>query len=137
MDNYLEKFLKNFIHFKMNDNTALFIVSDHGENMVSLHHYLKGSEFQYETTLGTFFLILPENNKHYNYNVDNIRINQQRFITPYDIHDTLINILFDECDYYSGSGQTLFQKVDGLKRSCSNYPNDFDNMKRYCSCISH
>ena len=137
MDNYLEKFLKNFIHFKMNDNTALFIVSDHGENMVSLHHYLKGSEFKYETTLGTFFLILPENNKLYNYNVDNIRINQQRFITPYDIHDTLINILFDECDYYSGSGQTLFQKVDGLKRSCANYPKDFDNMERYCSCISH
>ena len=100
---------------------------------------IKMKEFLISVSSNIFSILSKstEYNKLYNYNVDNIRINQQRFITPYDIHDTLINILFDECDYYSGSGQTLFQKVDGLKRSCANYPKDFDNMERYCSCISH
>ena len=107
---------------------------DHGENMVSLHHYLKGSEFQYETTLGTFFLILPENNKHYNYNVDNIRINQQRFITPYDIHDTLIHICFNfippsileegKFNYkannaFSGKGESVFNGITQEDRFCT------------------
>jgi hypothetical protein len=33
-------------------------------------------------------------------------------------------------------GQSLFQKINGLKRSCENYINDFDDRKD-CHCINY
>ena len=137
MDDYFEKFLRNFIENKMDDKTMIFIASDHGENMVGIHHMFDGKEFEYEKTLGTLFVILPNKSQLYNYDKEAVRINQQRFITPYDIHDTLIHILFDNCNYYSKSGQSIFLKIDGLKRKCENYHEDYDNMEKYCSCINY
>ena len=294
LDDSLYKFLDFYIKNYFSNSTAIFIASDHGENMVSIHHLLNSDEFLYERTLGTFFLLLPkiyekpkrdylfeknleifdedddedeedeeeendginwskykdsdefsfwkdmskgrrgyfldrdiyrinrkasclftdrynkikekkekkenktkENNKEinlsdYNYDIlggtkkelkvyqdlkkfsdeyylnsnitkeikedysydmekiildDNefylpynktaIFINQQRFITPYDIHDTMVYLVSSDYYWKSKKGQTLTEEIDGLKRNCNLYFDDFDNetINEYCRCI--
>ncbi len=71
------------------------------------------------------------------YNKTALFINQQRFITPYDIHDTLVYLVSNDYFWKSKKGQTLTDEIDGLKRNCNLYIDDFDNetIKEYCHCI--
>ena len=297
LDNSLYSFLDFYIKNYFTNSTAIFIASDHGENMISIHHLLNSDEFLYERTLGTFFLLLPtkyekpkndflfeknlevfeddddeeedeeeeendgfnwnkysdndefsfwsdlakgkrgytldrdyyrinkkesclfeelykkrsdKNNKkkkkednkkevneenknndysydiiggnkkglkvyqdlqkfrekyylnnhknnlikedysydiekividdkefYFPYNKTAIFINQQRFITPYDIHDTMVYLVSSDYYWKSKKGQTLTDEIDGLKRNCSLYLDDFDNetINEYCRCI--
>ena len=297
LDNSLYSFLDFYIKNYFTNSTAIFIASDHGENMISIHHLLNSDEFLYERTLGTFFLLLPtkyekpkndflfeknlevfeddddeeedeeeeendgfnwnkysdndefsfwsdlakgkrgytldrdyyrinkkesclfedlykkrsdKNNKknkkednkkevneenknndysydiiggnkkglkvyqdlqqfrekyylnnhknnlikedysydiekividdkefYFPYNKTAIFINQQRFITPYDIHDTMVYLVSSDYYWKSKKGQTLTDEIDGLKRNCSIYIDDFDNetINEYCRCI--
>ena len=297
LDNSLYSFLDFYIKNYFTNSTAIFIASDHGENMISIHHLLNSDEFLYERTLGTFFLLLPtkyekpkndflfeknlevfeddddeeedeeeeendgfnwnkysdndefsfwsdlakgkrgytldkdyyrinkkesclfeelykkrsdKNNKkkkkednkkevneenknndysydiiggnkkglkvyqdlqkfrekyylnnhknnlikedysydiekividdkefYFPYNKTAIFINQQRFITPYDIHDTMVYLVSSDYYWKSKKGQTLTDEIDGLKRNCSIYLDDFDNetINEYCRCI--
>ena len=297
LDNSLYSFLDFYIQNYFTNSTAIFIASDHGENMISIHHLLNSDEFLYERTLGTFFLLLPtkyekpkndflfeknlevfeddddeeedeeeeenagfnwnkysdndefsfwsdlakgkrgytldrdyyrinkkesclfeelykkrsdKNNKkkkkednkkeineenknndysydiiggnkkglkvyqdlqkfrekyylnnhknnlikedysydiekividdkefYFPYNKTAIFINQQRFITPYDIHDTMVYLVSSDYYWKSKKGQTLTDEIDGLKRNCSLYLDDFDNetINEYCRCI--
>lgn len=61
LDKSLFKFLKYYINNYFTNSTAIFIASDHGENMISIHHLLNSDGFLYERTLGTFFMLLPKN----------------------------------------------------------------------------
>ena len=293
LDKHLFKFLQFYINNYFTNSTAIFIVSDHGENMFSIHHLINSDEFLYERTLGTLFLLLPSNyqkpkdiifeenleiidfednkdkeeedeydyeedydyddeeyiwgeknfnlnlknfakrikdnnidkdyfnqnkndeylnkdlydnnnninikkeynkkennykdinnsnqetkvyidfeeylkkyylNKNFNnkdiiindensyeekiiiidenaffcpYNKTAIFINQQRFVTPYDIHDTMVYLVSNDNSWKSKKGQTLTEEIDGLKRSCELYIDDFDNqtINEYCHCI--
>ena len=38
---------------------------------------------------------------------------------------------------YGTKGQSLFEPIDGLKRKCSLYENDFLNMKGSCHCVDY
>ena len=296
LDKHLYRFLDFYIKHYFTDSTAIFIASDHGENMLSVHHILNADEFLYERTLGTFFLLLPryykqpknvsledldigklkysksekkkksedsedsedsdylddeemeildsdddddedkswsftnfarnfrgydsefkyyhvnnykddlfstlnynkktenkklkfeqkynpltnslkdlqvykdlnefnlkyylnngENNQFnddysydnekiiyddkdfYNcYNKTALLINQQRFITPYDIHDTMVYFVANDYIWRSKKGQSLTKEIDGTKRKCDKYIDDFDNatMSEYCHCIN-
>ena len=284
LDKHLFKFLNFYIKNYFTNSTAIFIVSDHGENMISVHHILNSDEFLYERTLGTLFLLLPKNyeqpkqnmifeknleiienegdddendeeeeddkynwpssdefgwskfakkkrgyyidrdyyhlnkkdtclfedlynkkdninnknngkneNKEQNnynivsnsrkeiqlyqslkefsekyylnnnknkvlrddysydvekiifedkdfyipYNKTAIFINQQRFVTPYDIHDTMVYLISNDYYWKSKKGQTLTEEINGLERYCEKYDEDFDNetIKEYCHCI--
>ena len=63
--------------------------------------------------------------------------NQQVFITPYDIHDSIIDFINGDVDYFSKKGISVIRTMNGLKRTCENYKDDFDDLKRYCSCINY
>ena len=71
------------------------------------------------------------------YNKTALFINQQRFVTPYDIHDTMVYFVSNDYYWKSKKGQSLTDEIDGLKRNCENYIDDFDNetIKEYCRCI--
>jgi hypothetical protein len=302
LDKHLYKFLQFYIQNYFSNSTAIIIASDHGENMISVHHLLNSDEFLYERTLGTLFILLPKfyekpkkivdfganleiidneeededddeeenedstfdwsgmsdysfgwgryardktklgynidrdyyrltkkdtclfgdlysnihnnrNNKNklnkkknnnikdknenenknentfnllgttkelqiyqniqefnekyylnsnknkyikddYSYDVERIVfdddkefylpynktalfINQQRFVTPYDIHDTMVYFVSNDYYWKSKKGQSLTDEINGLKRNCEIYMDDFDNetIKEYCRCI--
>ena len=83
---YLDKHLYNFLQYYINNyftnSTAIFIASDHGENMISIHHLLNSDEFLYERTLGTLFLLLPKN-----YQKPKINLNFEENMLPNDNND--------------------------------------------------
>ena len=92
LDEPLYNFLFEFYDKGYFENTALFIVSDHGNQNHGIYSYTS-AEFNVEKKYGVFFLLLSKNKKMINYK-QNILKNQQILVTPYDIHDTLIHIVY-------------------------------------------
>ena len=136
LDEPLLNFLQNIITNYFDEKTGIFITSDHGENMISIHDMLLSQDFKYEKTLGVLFLILPNNDL---YNKTAIEINSQRLVTPYDIHDTVIDMGNIDQSFLSpkNKGQSLFKEIDGLKRTCNLYSDDFRDMEKFCRCINY
>ena len=134
VDNYLFDFLQILFDKYMNDKSVILLFSDHGNQMPNLHYLLKGEDFIYEKTLGILFIILPENN---NLNKESLIVNEQRFVTPFDIYNTAIDFINGNKSEYGTKGQSLFEPIDGLKRNCSLYENDFINMKGSCHCVDY
>ena len=77
MDEEFTAFVELLIKEYMNNNSAIFIVSDHGNNMVGLHGLKMSQDYELEKTLGVFFLILPNNKQYDEYG---ILVNEQRLI---------------------------------------------------------
>ena len=102
--------------------------------MVSLHNLIKSNDYFIEKTLGTLFIFLPKNDIFDNY-FDNLYYNQQKLVTPYDIFFSLCYLIDVDGNGDKNKGQSLFQKINGLERSCENY-NDFDD-KKDCHCINY
>ncbi len=86
--------------------------------------------------LGLLLLILP-NAKKYNYS--NILYNQQKFLTAYDIHDTLLDFIninkYNFPRMRQNIGQSLFIKINGNNRSCENYFDEITN--DFCFCQNY
>ena len=109
------------------DNTALFIISDHGNRIGQIFSFF-ASDFNFERFLGTFILLLPTNKNINNYN-DNMLKNQQIVVTPYDIHDTMIHMVYGENNnddmknIYSenNKGKSVLLSIDYKERTCKKY----------------
>ena len=132
LDVKLAKFLENFEKKKYLDDTAIFFVSDHGNNMIGFYNILQVEDYVLEKTLGTWFMILPKKN---NVNEKNLEINQQRLVTPYDIHDTLLDMFgyrFED-KVYSRKGKSIFYEINGLERDCKYYSQDI--LPIWCRCV--
>lgn len=134
---YIDESLYNFVTIILekyfDDKTAIIFLSDHGAHLVGFQDIFFQKEKTIEKFLGMFFMILPENN--YNYNITALGINQQRFITPFDIHDTLLDMInVDKKKYHQmiDKGQSLFQEINGLERFCSNYDNNIPENLCFC-----
>ena len=103
------------------------------------YHILRSDDAYVEITYGTLFIIVPnykdeKNNKLLN----NIKINQQTYCSPYDIHDTIIHIGFgDKLDIksniYSNRGNSLLSEFNYLDRNCKTY-DGFLESREFCLC---
>ena len=82
-------------------------------------------------------IIFDDNDFYIPYNKTAVFINQQRFVTPYDIHDTMVYLISNDYYWKSKKGQSLTEEINGLERDCEKYGDDFDNetIKEYCHCI--
>ena len=127
LDEPLYNFLFEFYDKGYFDNTALFIVSDHGNQNGGIYSYIS-SEFDIEKRLGTFFLLLSKNKKLNNYK-ENLLKNQQILVTPYDIHDTMMHIIFGDNNdnnlknIYSqnNKGKSVLLSLNFDERNCEKY----------------
>ena len=137
IDNSFSSFLlKLFTKNYFDDKTALFIFSDHGQHIPGPYDALFYEEKMFEQYLGLLLLIIP-NDK--NYNSSNIFFNQQQFITVYDIHDTLLDIInvnkYNYNELEKNKGQSLFLKINGKERSCQNYSEEIN--EHFCFCDNY
>ena len=135
----LFEFVKYFFDNKLLDDTFLFIVSDHGNHMVGPWAVIRPNDYIIESTLATLFFIIPNNDKLYkNGMYDFIHENQQIFITPYDIHDTLVHLAYgtDEPDplAYSKHGNSLLIKLNNEQRYCESPELNLKISKSDCKC---
>ena len=134
LDESLYNFLEDLYQNKKLENTALFILSDHGNSYFNYVYYyiFKSDDSLIERSYASLFIILPydKNNKNkisdefYN----NAYNNQQILISPYDIHNTLIHIALgnntiNNYEYHSREGRSLLSFFEGKKRNCKNWPN--------------
>ena len=133
---YLDKPLTNFLndfYIKgyLNDTFIMF-VSDHGLHFPRIYGLLAFENFNYEKTLPSLFIISGKKISDDNF----ILSNQNKFITAYDIHATLIHVIFgnvfQKFNVHHEKGNSLFQFINEEKRDCSLYP---ELLKNQCSCF--
>ena len=125
---YIDDSMKNFIekivdkYFNDYKKSIIFLVSDHGNAMPDFSYIFKMDDSEYERVLGSLFLILPKNSSNL-YNSTALEINEQRFITPYDIHSTFLDILYfnESNNEYNKFGQALDIEINGRIRNYMAY----------------
>ena len=139
---YVDEPLVNFLNYIYDNNylknTALILASDHGLNILVLYKLLQSmdQDIEMENPL-LFFILSDKEGKSYEEQYENLQINQQKFITTYDVYHTLKYILnqkdepitikgieskgeiFDPKVHFLGT--SLFHHIDPSERLCSNY----------------
>ena len=143
LDEPMVEFLQFFLDKGYLKNTALFIVSDHGNHMPGLYNLFLSEQFETERVLGNFYLIINNNLTLMKNNLErfklfhkNVMINQQSIITPYDIHDTMIHLIAGKisANIFSRKGKSVFMEIDNLERNCNFFDQD-DEEKGLCRCV--
>ncbi len=132
LDVKLAEFLENFDKKGYLKDTAIFFVSDHGNNMIGFYNILQAEDYVLEKTLGTWFMLLP---KKKNIDETYLEKNQQKMVSPYDIHDTLIDMFgyHKKDNVYSRKGKSVYQEINGLERDCNYYSQDIITV--WCRCF--
>ena len=141
-DDIFYHFLKKFYSNGWLKNTTILIFSDHGQHLNGPLYLFNSQDFFFERTLATLFLIIPNNDELYKNNLYEImKSNQQTFVTPFDIYNTLIYLSNYE-NYKNNSvsyGVSLFEKINYKERYCQSKIYEFQNESQinpiYCSCI--
>ena len=142
LDEPMVEFLEYFLKKGYLKNTAIIIISDHGNHMPGLYNLFLSEQFETERVLGNFFLIFNTNNllgnklEMFRLLNKNVMENQQSIITPYDVHDTMMNIIYGNANNnkYSNKGKSVFSQIDNSVRDCSYFDQD-DEEKGLCRCI--
>ena len=135
---FLNKFYKNGL-FK---DTAIILFSDHGEHLSGPLYLFNSEDFLFERTLPILFLIIPNNEYLYKNNLYEImKYNEQIFITPFDIYNTLIYLSNGKIKKMNNEnnipyGDSLFTKLKMEERFCDS-PKYKNLIKEYaCNCIN-
>ena len=137
---YLDKPIYDFLSFlikgNMMKNTAIIFSSDHGNGMPSLYTIINSVDYFYENVLGFLAFVFLDSNFDDNIK-NNLERNQQILITPYDIHDTLIDIIYgkENLELNSRFGKSLFREIKGMERNCNKYEELME--KDICRCINY
>ena len=132
LDNIISKFLDNLFNHNLLKNTIVLLLSDHGTGMPSI--YYSTDFFKIEGNL-PILLILVNDRKNISYEEQykHMHENQQNFITPFDVFNTLGNIIYG--DKYktienisknnntckSPYGISLFNKINSKQRYPKKY----------------
>ena len=138
MDNALSDFLLDLINKKKFHRTALFLVSSTGELKMGIYNKMN-TEYFYEKNLGSFFLVLHRAGIEQDI-IDKIKINEQSFVTAYDIYDSLLSIGYNcyddncwkEIKNKSKNGKSVFILIDGKKRNCNFYFSEIKDNECFC-----
>ena len=97
LDEPLYNMLWNFYNERKLRNTAVFIISEQGNKNNGLYNILGSVEFEIEKKYGVFIMLLDWNEKFKKEQYhENLIKNQNLFITPYDIYDTVVHIALGE-----------------------------------------
>ena len=125
MDVPFDDLLTKMLDEQLMDNTIVMLFSDHGFRYGKLRETHTG---EMESRLPFMYIRLPENiDQRY---VRNLRQNQKRLTTAFDIHATLTHLIDGKPDPLLPHGQSLFDDVLSDERDCnsSSIPDAF------CSC---
>lgn len=140
IDDYFYNFLNKFYSKGWFKGTAIIIFSDHGQHLNGPLYFTKSMDFFYERTLPLLLIIIPNDEKLYKNNLyEKIKYNQQILVTPYDIHETFLNLALGNKKYKKEKnlerhGNSLFTKLNYKIRYChsSLYPQKI----KLCNCKS-
>ncbi|KAK8767317.1 hypothetical protein V5799_005902 [Amblyomma americanum] len=130
IDEPIEALLRELSAYGVLDNTALFMMSDHGFRMDGFRATEIG---RYEDKNPFFFLVLPKRFlADYPAAVTHLEVNQRRLVTHYDLHATLLDLskLPTLDASATKNGLSLFGRVPP-ERTCANA----SIAPQFCSCL--
>ena len=134
----LSTFFNKFYNKGYFKDTAVLLFSDHGQHLNGPLYLFDSQDFFIERTLPALFLLLPNDEKLYKDNLfEKIKSNQQIFITPFDIYDTLIHLAFGDNHkgykkYHVSYGDSLLTELNYKKRYCNSTM--YKSQIKYCYC---
>ena len=137
-DKTLYSFFNKFYNKGYFKDTTILLFSDHGQHLNGPLYLFDSQDFFIERTLPILFLIIPNEEKLYKDNLfQKIKSNQQTFITPFDIYDTLIHLAFGKNQkkyqkYSSSYGGSLLTELNYKKRFCNS--TIYKSQIKYCYC---
>ena len=141
-DETLFNFLNKFYRLRYFKDTVILLFSDHGLHLPGPLYMFHSQDFLTERTLPLLILIVPNDQKLYKDNLyEKIKSNQQTFVTPFDIYNTLIHLAFGENkkEYKKISvpyGGSLFSKLNYKIRVCRSNKLKPNITKDFCKCLS-
>ena len=134
MDDSLANFFEEMYSNKSLKNTIVFFVSDHGLHVSSFYLVLAGQHYLHERSLPALFILFDDNKK---IPKDEIYNNEQKFITGYDIYETLYHIIYGngyiKQDICPKKRKSLFGYINETIRNCNLYK---EIKKSNCYCIT-
>ena len=138
LDEPLYNVLNEFYSTGKFKDSAIFFVSNYGNQENGLYNILGSAEWEIEKKFGVFILLLCNNDnlKKGNYS-KNLIDNQNLMITAYDIHDTMMHIIYGNTgdknilsEYAkSNLSQSVLEAKKNVNRDCKNYK---EFSKNYC-----
>ena len=138
MDDSISNFIQNVIDNYFTKKDLIIFVTDHGRSIHNFGQKFTADDGEIERTIGMLFLIYNDNETYYNKSA--LIINEQKFITPYDVFMTML-LNFNDIDekVKNKKGQELDVEINGMKRNC--YAYDDYNVKgekteTFCKCIN-
>ena len=138
IDNSLSDFIQNIIDDYFNERNLIIFVSDHGRSIHNFEQTFIADDGIIEKPIGVLFLIYNDNDNYYN--KSGLILNEQKFVTPYDIFMTML-LNFDDINENdkNNKGQELDVEIDGMKRNCYTY-DDYnvkdEKTQTFCRCIN-
>ena len=133
------EFVKYFFDNNLFKDTFLLVLSDHGSHLIGPFTFIRPQDYVLEETLPALFFIMPNNEKLYeNGMYDEILKNQQVYLSPYDIHDTLIQLPFEyekvDPNLFSKKGSSILSYINPMERYCENPDFDIKISPQFCRC---
>ena len=137
----------NLFNKNLLENSLIAIISDHGLNYFSIHYLTKSPDFFTEMYNPMLFIIVSDKLKNgkYKKRYTTLNENQQKFIVPYDIYNSLNNIIYGK-EYIknytinrSEYGKSLFEKIKS-ERNCYDFKKEFSYHSKFeknCKCINY
>ena len=131
LDNPLYQFLNGFIEEGYLNNSSIIITSDHGLHY-GIYVNTQSEDALIENFLPLLIFLLP-NNRNNKIELEELYINQDKFITPFDIYNTMIFIAEGNkhSNHNSKYGKSLFSYINPKGRNCLKYQIE----EKYCKCL--
>ena len=139
IDDDLTSFLQDFNATGYLDNSILILMSDHGARYQTVRGTLQG---KYEERLPFFGIRLPSSYvQRHPHTLNNLKRNAKQLTTPFDIYETLLDILKletmtenrveKEHANYPNRGMSLLTQLLFPNRTCA----DVDVAAHWCACL--
>ncbi|GFS53414.1 uncharacterized protein NPIL_44221 [Nephila pilipes] len=128
----IESFLRHLQESGILNSTLLIIMSDHGHRFARIRSSQQGKQ---EERMPFFSFVLPPwMEEKYPYLVQNLKINQNRLVTPFDIHATFMTLLNPDVPlqgHVSDRSISIFSEIP-KERTCVSASIE----PHWCACLS-
>ena len=123
-DEYLYKFLNNLFEENLLKDSTILILSDHGCPMPSIYYF--SNFYHYEQDLPMLYILsFDRKNLSYDEQYNHLHKNQQKFITAYDVYNTIGHLIYgksykkiknkeesDKDTPKTKNGKSIFSRID-------------------------
>lgn len=124
------KFLNDFEKNGHLNDTMIIFFSDHGYTMPGIHQILQSEDHVKELLLPYVYFLIPKNTKNFEKIRENLKHNENMFMTPYDMHNTLLGMLDVDKKYLNHLGTDVIKNKLKGNEGCKK----FKIKDEWCKC---